>query len=105
MKAPGARRALLILLLVLGCAVFAYRGPLRAMGPGGNYDFTLIYGSARAWLTEGRPYETDAVSRAWQSGGGPPARDPTAVRGAGTLVYPPPTFPLLAPFAALPWPV
>jgi hypothetical protein len=102
---PRLRRAALIILLLAGCAVFAARGPLRALSPGGNYDFTLIYGSARAWLTEGRPYETAAVSRAWESGRGPGSRDPTLTRGAGTLVYPPPTFPLLAPFAALPWPL
>jgi hypothetical protein len=101
----GVRRIVLVGLLAAACALFAYRGPLRALRAGGNYDFTLIYSSARAWLLEGRPYEVDAVSRAWLSSGGPAERDPTLVRGAGTLVYPPPTFPLLAPFVALPWSV
>jgi hypothetical protein len=95
-------RVLLIVLLAAGCAWFAYRGPVRAIR-GGSYDFTLIYGSARAWLSEGRPYEKQAVQRAWESGGGPGERDPMHARGEATLVYPPVTFPLLMPFAALPW--
>lgn len=92
-------------LMVIGCLIFAWRGPVHAVRHGGNYDFVLVYSASRAWIHGGNPYEPEAVSRAWATSGGPADRDPMLVRGAGTLVYPPPGLVVMAPVAALPWPL
>jgi hypothetical protein len=95
----------LCILLAVGSAVFLARGTVRALGPGGNYDFLLIYSASRAWLQGENPYEKDAVTRAWMNSGGPAERDPMIARGPTTLVYPPPALAILSPLAALPWPI
>lgn len=101
-----AVRLALLAALVLGCALFAWRGPVKALSKTGNYDFLLVYSSARAWLHGENPYDREAVTRAWMTSGGPAERDPMFPRGtrdSSTLVYPPPAFVVLALFAALPW--
>jgi hypothetical protein len=101
----STQRVLVVLLwalLAFGSATFVVRGTWKAIS-GGNYDFVLIYSSARAWLHGGNPYEKEDVSRAWLSSGGPAERDPMIPRGPATLVYPPPAMAVLAPIAALPW--
>src|ERR1043165_10034216 len=93
------------MLMAVGCVVFAWRGAGHAIAPGGNYDFVLVYSASRAWIHGDKPYETDSISRAWGTSGGPADLDPMLYRGAATLVYPPPALVMLAPMAALPWPI
>jgi len=93
-----------VALLVIGVAIFSWRGPVRALGPGGSGDFVLVYSSARAWLLGGNPYLASDVSRAWESGGGPQDRDPMLTRTGEVLLYPPTALAALSPLAALPWP-
>jgi hypothetical protein len=95
--------AFLVALVVLGAGVFAYRGPIRAMTEG-NYDLALVYSAARAWLIGLNPYSAADVSKAWADANGPAYLDPMLTRGQTVLLYPPATFAVLAPFAALPWP-
>lgn len=87
---------------MLAALFFAYRGPARALREG-NYDAALVYSSARAWLVGLNPYDSGDVSRAWLGAGGPPERDPMLTRKAAVLLYPPATFVVLSPVAALPW--
>lgn len=84
-------------------ALLLYRGPVSALREG-NADFALVYSSARAWLVGLNPYRVEDTRRAWQEAGGTPGMDQSA-RGSAVLLYPPATFVLLAPIAALPWPV
>ncbi|MBX3359189.1 MAG: DUF2029 domain-containing protein [Phycisphaeraceae bacterium] len=93
--------AALIALIVVAAAVFVYRGPYRAMTIG-NADFALVYSSARTWLVGGNPYDSQQISRVWLEAGGGVDRNP-AERGSTVLLYPPATFALLSPLAALPW--
>ncbi len=104
-KSPRWLTPSLLGFVIIACAFFTLRGPSSATAPGGNYDFTLIYPSARAWLHGQNPYQRDSVSQAWLSSGAPADRDPMIVRGPATLVYPPPALVLVAPLAALPWPI
>jgi hypothetical protein len=96
-------RPLLIAAMAVGVAWFAWRGPVRALQEGGLYDFKLIYSGARAWLLGANPYDLESVVGAWIGAGGA-ADDPALDRPVSSLVYAPPTFVILAPFAALPWP-
>ncbi len=101
-----ALTGLLVVMLLMGCVLFAWRGPIRALSAGGNYDFLLVYSASRAWLHGENPYEREAVTRAWMTSGGPEARDPMFPRGtrdSSTLVYPPSALVILSPLAALPW--
>lgn len=101
-KRPSPLHLALTAAVVLAALFFAYRGPARALREG-NYDAALVYGSARAWLVGRNPYDSGGVSRAWLGAGGPPERDPMLTRKAAVLLYPPATFVVLAPVAALPW--
>jgi hypothetical protein len=99
---PRTATGLLLILLVLAAAWLAWRGPARAL-QGGSYDFKLIYSGARAWLLGSDPYALEAVQRTWVESGGR-AGDPALERPRSSLVYAPPTFVLLSPFAAIDWP-
>lgn len=101
---PWLRPALHLLLLAASL-LFIIRGPVAAVRTGGNYDFTLIYSSSRAWVEGLNPYLASNVSKAWLSSHGPADLDPTLVRGSATLVYPLPALVILSPIAALPWPI
>jgi hypothetical protein len=97
-------RWLLIAVLILGSLVFLWRGPIRAVTTV-QHDFALIYASARAWLVGMDPYTADDVRAAWAGAAGLPDRDPMGGRDSNVLLYPPGAFVVLAPVAALPWPI
>jgi hypothetical protein len=97
-------RLALFALLIAGSVVFLWRGPVRGAFAG-HHDFALVYGSARAWLVGLDPYTADAVREAWAAARGTPGRDPMGERESNVLLYPPGAFVVLAPVAALPWPV
>lgn len=88
-------------LLIAAACLYLYRGPVRALR-GGNFDFILVHTSARAWLTGFNPYVASETSQVWLKGGNDPELNP-ARRGSTVLLYPPSTFAVLTPFAALPW--
>jgi hypothetical protein len=98
----GWLRAGLLVLLIAGCAVFIWRGPVRA-SMDVQHDFALIYSSARAWLVGADPYCAESVRCVWLEAGGPIERDPMGGRTSTVLLYPPPAFVVLAPIAAMPW--
>lgn len=102
----GARFALLGLLLACA-ALFVWRGPLRAAAGGGSYDLVWMYSASRAWAMGGNPYDLASADSAFVAGDGPTdrARFRPVEREAGAsgLIYPPTTFVVMAPVAALPW--
>jgi hypothetical protein len=83
--------------VILAATLFVVRGPLRAVRD--SADFGIVYAAARAWVQGGDPYDPSAVALARTDGGVPRFDDSSATR----TPYPPATFPLLAPFALLPW--
>jgi hypothetical protein len=90
----------LMLLAAIGAVLLVWRGPIR--GVSNSADFAIVYGSARAWLTGRNPYDAAEIGRAWLGAGGPADRSPAVLESA-VFLYPPPTFAMLAPIAALPW--
>lgn len=65
-------------------------------------DFSTPYVSARLWLHGSDPYSHNLFKPEWISAGGVPF----VTRGSSTTTrpaYPPPTLPVLLPFALLPW--
>jgi len=96
----SVRAALVV--VALGAAVLLWRGPIRALS--NSTDFSIVYGSARAWLTGGNPYDAAEIGRAWLAAGGPAERSPAQFESA-VFLYPPPALALLSPIAAIPWPV
>lgn len=87
--------------LVLGLAMFAWRGLWRA--PSYSADFMVIYTSARCWLTGQNPYDYGALNRIMQATPGLEGQrlDPLA----RPSLYPPGTYLLLAGPAAMPYPL
>jgi glycosyl transferase family 87 len=86
-------------LLPLGIAFvyFAIRGPMRAWLDLDGHDLPFIYVASRAWLQGVDPYDGTLLA---VLGAG------TGVRiGPGWSLHPPTTYLLVAPFAALPWPL
>ncbi len=98
------RRGTLWVLVLLGSALIATRGAWRATQPEGNRDFRLLYSCAKAWMAGANPYEDTQVRAVFDREAGDPGVDAIgAERTSNQLVYPPATFPLIAPLTALPW--
>lgn len=83
-----------ILLLLIAVAVFSLRGPLRA--PVNSFDFTGPYIATKAWLLGVSPFGLSI--------------NPEAVRGLDSALsnvtpaaYPPSSYAVFSPLAALPW--
>ncbi len=95
--------AIAVVATVVAACLFTVRGPWRGW-QADNLDFALIYSSARGWAGGHNPYDGAALDAVWRDAGGPEAHRPTE-RGRHDLLYPPPSFVLLAPFAAPAWPV
>lgn len=93
----------LIALLLIAAAIFAVRGPARAIA-GGNSDLAIVYASIASWVDGLNPYNVVDAQVVWDDRDGgtrfaPLSRDPDL------FLYPPSTFPVLAPVGVLPWPV
>ena len=91
------------LVLLGGWGVFLYRG----LVPGtitASDDFRVIYSSSRAWLYGTNPYDAEHLDALWRLARGSLDKLPSE-RGSQDLLYPPPTFVLIAPVAAFDWPV
>ena len=95
------------MLLALAAALMLWRGSWRALGAGESSDFSLVYQSTRAFNQGVSPYDPAAMEPLWPQAGGPvdqPQLYPN-VRGPALFVYPPTTFVIFTPLAAMPWPV
>jgi hypothetical protein len=88
--------------LVLACAWFLARGPLRGLTTGGR-DFAAPYVSSLRFIEGRNPYSHDDFMQSWIASGAPPssAQNPSGQRS----LYPPTTLPVMLPFALLPWPL
>lgn len=94
-------RAALVALGVLGTLVFIVRGPVPALRATGNSDFALVWTCARVWIAGGDPYDLRVAGAEWDRSGEPAVWHITQ-RGP-VLLYPPSTFVVAAPLAALPF--
>jgi hypothetical protein len=94
---------LLYLLLLAAGAEFIVRGPLRFLqAPGTWNDLSQNYVGSRLWLTGKNPCDPNNFVQLWRSEG----RSHLDVSDIRTHLAPPlGTLVLLAPIAALPWPV
>lgn len=92
--------AALICLSLMAAALFVVRGPVRAVQH--SFDLVLIYPASRAWLIGSNPYNSADLDRVMTQSVSDPADRPT--RQQDPSLYPPATFVLMAPFAAMKWP-
>src|SRR5690349_14962632 len=92
-----AGRWLPALLLAAGAAYFVMRGPVRALAGMDGRDLTVFYTATRAWLQGFDPYDHAVLADVAGAAG--------IVTEPSRSLNPPTTFPLLAPWAALPWPL
>jgi hypothetical protein len=90
------RHWLLLLFLAAAAVVFAWRGPMRALGAGD--DLRVFYTSTRLWLQGHNPYDYAALGDELFKAGGPHGDF------AGESLNPPCTFVVLAPLGLLSWP-
>lgn len=87
--------------LLSATSVFVLRGPWRALEDSG--DFAATYSFARAWLKTQNPFDSDSARSMFVEGGGASILVPSPRHLPS--VYLPTAFPVLAPFAILPWSV
>lgn len=91
------------MVLLIGWGVFLYRGLVPGSLVAAD-DFRVVYSSSRAWLYGVNPYEASRLDQIWSVARGESEHRPS-IRGSRDLLYPPPTFVLVAPVAAFDWPV
>jgi hypothetical protein len=103
-----------VVFAVAAMAFMAWRGPMRALEPGeminghleygGSSDFSLMWQSTRAWAEGSNPYSSQETLEIWRAHSGEPAGvEAPSERVDDLLVYPPPTFVLLAPWCLTDW--
>lgn len=93
-----------VVLTVLALGFMLWRGPMRALAPGGSSDFSLIWQSTRAWAEGQSPYTVESTAKVWREHAGAPAgEEPPSERNAALLVYPPTTFVVMAPWCLTDW--
>ncbi len=104
--ARSNRAWMVVAVLLTMCAMvyMVWRGPYRAMSPGGSSDFSLVWQSTRAWTEGKNPYSSQSTLEVWNahSGTAPGAEAPSE-RIDELLVYPPSTHVLLAPWTLTDW--
>ncbi len=104
LRTGDSRRLLLLLrvLIVVGLAYLLYRGVYEGVA-GGGYDWEMIYGGSRAMLEGQNPYNYDQVITGLEESGSL-AEDSRSRRHPDQfmLLYPPPTYLVMAPLALLP---
>lgn len=87
--------------VLLASAIFLVRGPLRARTDYIN-DFATPYVSTRLWFNHQNPYDSNLFLTTWHAAGAPQGFVGGNPSGRHS-VYPPSTFVILVPLAALPW--
>ena len=85
--------------LVLAAVVFLSRGPYRSLK--GSDDLAPPYGGARAWLLGRDPYDAESVGRILVAAGR--EAGPRGDVRFNPSLYPPPSFLVMAPIAAMRW--
>lgn len=110
LQSPAAPRppnpawlALGVVLTVLALGFMLWRGPMRALAPGGSSDFSLIWQSTRAWAQGQSPYTVESTTRVWEEHAGAGGEAPPSERNPALLVYPPSTFVVMAPWCLTDW--
>jgi hypothetical protein len=105
-RRPGPRRLRLagVAFAILAALFMLWRGPARSAAPGGSSDFSLIWMSTRAWWEGESPYTVEATDRVWADHAGMSGEPAPNERIPALLVYPPTTFPVLAPWCLADWP-
>ena len=93
----------LMALLLIAAAIFAVRGPGRAIATG-NSDLAIVFGSIASWVDGLNPYDVVDAQAVWDDRDGG-ARFAPLSRDPDLFLYPPSTFPVLAPVGMLPWPI
>jgi len=103
MAIPAATRLLLIVLILAAGVEFAARGPLRFLHNPTNWnDFSQNYVASKLWLAGESPSRPENFVRLWKRESG----SRLELADIRTHLAPPlGTLVLLAPIAALPWPV
>lgn len=96
----ASRQRIWLVLLVLAAIYFAVRGPWRALFDSG--DFLTLISAARCWLHGMNPYAPTDLLAAGHAAGAPVSEEQFRIVPS---VYLPMAYPVLAPFALLPWPV
>lgn len=97
------RAALIFLLVAAGAGEFAVRGVGFGLQPDMSMDLAVVWAQARAWLEGKNPYRHEDLCGVWEDSR---QRPPVVLERWGTpALYPPNTFTVLAPIAALPWEV
>ncbi len=81
-------------LILLSCAYFTFRGPVRAARR--SVDFPVFYSASRAWALGSNPYDSDNINAIFREAGGPDQKVTLSLN-------PPLTFVLLSPITALPY--
>jgi len=79
------RRAIGIVLLLLGLAQLGYHEGQRIIYDVPAWDFDSVYAAARTWVHGGNPYDQAAVVETWRHAGWFPERDVSFF----ATVYPP----------------
>lgn len=85
--------------LVLFGSLLMIRGPLANPAP--VADFVHFYAATRAWLHGENSYQHEVLQRVMDDA--PQSPDRTYTRSELIALYPPATYPLVSPFAALPY--
>jgi hypothetical protein len=88
--------------VVFGSLLFLGRGILRQNSDQIN-DFSAPYIGSRLWMEQYDPYDSSIFIRAWNDADGPVLNESSIDPSSIHVVYPPTTFPLLAPIAVFSW--
>lgn len=107
-------RAVAMVLALVALGFMAWRGPSRALVPGemvagelkggGSSDFSLLWQATRTWAEGKNPYSSRETLEVWRAHSGEaPGVEAPSERVDDLLVYPPPTFVLLAPWCLTDW--
>lgn len=105
-SARSSRPLLFVAVMLALCAMafMAWRGPYRALVPGGSSDFSLLWQSTRAWVEGKNPYSTVSTLEVWNAHSGTaPGTEAPSERIDALLVYPPTTYAALAPWTLTDW--
>jgi hypothetical protein len=87
--------------IAIAASTLLARDVRRAVAVGGGGDLATVFAASRAWLHGQDPYDQQQLLREWDAAGGRKRAAPNPDRTPS--VYPPSTFVVMAPVAALTW--
>jgi len=91
----------MFVVIAIAASTLLARDAWRAASIGGSGDLTTVFAASRAWLRGQDPYDQQQLLRDWDAAGGGTKVAPDPDRRPS--VYPPSTFVVMAPVAALTW--